>query len=69
MILDIYQYSCGSKFEELKVTDSDRAPRVNALLEKVFVWEILFVTVIWRSPISALRVSLLYAISVHQKMN
>lgn len=37
MILDIYQYSCGSKFEELKVTDSDRAPRVNALLEKVFV--------------------------------
>ena len=36
-ILDFYVYSCGSKLEELKVKDSDRAPRVNALLDKVFV--------------------------------
>ena len=36
-ILDIYIYSCGAKLQDLKVKDSDRAPRVNALLDKIFV--------------------------------
>ena len=36
-ILGLYQYSCGSELQELKPEDSDKAPRICALLEKVFV--------------------------------
>lgn len=36
-ILGLYQFSCGSELQELKPEDPVRAPRISALLEKVFV--------------------------------
>ena len=36
-ILGLYQYSCGSELQELMPENPERAPRISALLEKVFV--------------------------------
>ena len=36
-VLDTYIYSCGANIKELQVQDSDRAARVNALVDKIFV--------------------------------
>lgn len=36
-ILGLYQYSCGSELKELQPEDPERAPRISALIEKLFV--------------------------------
>ena len=36
-MLGLYQYPCGSELQELKPEEPGRAPKINALLEKVYV--------------------------------
>lgn len=36
-VLDLYQYSCGCELQELMPQERERAPKISALLDRVFV--------------------------------